>query len=44
MTLEQEGYTKNLDTITLLRFLRARKFDVQLAKQMYVYLDVLAQR
>ncbi|KAI6835543.1 putative phosphatidylinositol transporter [Hortaea werneckii] len=35
MTLEQEGYTKNLDTITLLRFLRARKFDVQLAKQMF---------
>lgn len=34
--LEQEGYTERLDTLTLLRFLRARKFDVELAKQMYV--------
>jgi hypothetical protein len=32
--LEAEGYTKNLDTLTLLRFLRARKFDVNLSKQM----------
>ncbi|KAK0649405.1 CRAL-TRIO domain-containing protein [Cercophora newfieldiana] len=36
MLLETEGYTKRLDTITLLRFLRARKFDVNLAKQMFV--------
>jgi hypothetical protein len=34
--LEQEGYTERLDTLTLLRFLRARKFDVNLAKEMYV--------
>lgn len=34
MLLEQAGYTKNLDTLTLLRFLRARKFDVQAAKKM----------
>ncbi|KAF2400126.1 putative phosphatidylinositol transporter [Trichodelitschia bisporula] len=34
--LEQEGYTERLDTLTLLRFLRARKFDVQLAKKMFV--------
>ena len=32
--LEQEGYTDRLDTLTLLRFLRARKFNVDLAKQM----------
>lgn len=32
--LEQEGYKERLDTLTLLRFLRARKFDVNLAKQM----------
>ncbi|TDZ34979.1 Sec14 cytosolic factor [Colletotrichum spinosum] len=36
LTLESEGYTKRLDTLTLLRFLRARKFDVNLAKQMFV--------
>ncbi|RYP81766.1 hypothetical protein DL770_005823 [Monosporascus sp. CRB-9-2] len=36
MQLESEGYTKRLDTLTLLRFLRARKFDVNLAKQMFV--------
>ncbi|KAK4218412.1 CRAL-TRIO domain-containing protein [Rhypophila decipiens] len=36
MMLESEGYTKRLDTLTLLRFLRARKFDVNLAKQMFV--------
>ncbi|KAK1064231.1 cytosolic factor, phosphatidylinositol/phosphatidylcholine transfer protein [Friedmanniomyces endolithicus] len=35
MLLEKEGYTKNLDTLTLLRFLRARKFDVQLSKKMF---------
>lgn len=34
--LEAEGYTERLDTLTLLRFLRARKFDVQAAKDMYV--------
>jgi hypothetical protein len=32
--LEQEGYKDRLDTLTMLRFLRARKFDVQLAKKM----------
>ena len=36
--LEQEGYTDRLDTLTLLRFLRARKFNVEAAKLMYVYL------
>ncbi len=35
MMLEQEGYKDRLDTLTLLRFLRARKFDVQLAHDMY---------
>lgn len=34
MMLEQEGYTDRLDTLTMLRFLRARKFDVQAAKKM----------
>lgn len=33
--LEQQGYTDRLDTLTMLRFLRARKFDVQAAKTMY---------
>ena len=33
-TLEQEGYKERLDTLTMLRFLRARKFDVKLAKDM----------
>ena len=32
--LEQMGYKDRLDTLTLLRFLRARKFDVQLSKTM----------
>jgi hypothetical protein len=32
--LEQEGYTERLDTLSLLRFLRARKFNVELSKQM----------
>lgn len=32
--LEQGGYTERLDTLTLLRFLRARKFDVKLAHDM----------
>ncbi|KAF9889160.1 cytosolic factor, phosphatidylinositol/phosphatidylcholine transfer protein [Aspergillus nanangensis] len=34
--LEQLGYTERLDTLTLLRFLRARKFDVALSKAMFV--------
>ncbi|KAF2459687.1 CRAL-TRIO domain-containing protein [Lineolata rhizophorae] len=33
--LEQEGYKERLDTLTLLRFLRARKFNVLQSKQMY---------
>jgi hypothetical protein len=33
--LEQEGYVERLDTLTLLRFLRARKFDVAATKTMY---------
>ncbi|KAK4461079.1 CRAL-TRIO domain-containing protein [Cladorrhinum samala] len=36
LLLEAEGFTKRLDTLTLLRFLRARKFDVELAKKMFV--------
>jgi CRAL/TRIO, N-terminal domain len=32
--LEQAGYKERLDTLTLLRFLRARKFDVPASKQM----------
>ncbi|KYK57200.1 Sec14 cytosolic factor [Drechmeria coniospora] len=36
MMLEAEGFTDRLDTLTLLRFLRARKFDVALSKQMFV--------
>ena len=34
MLLEAEGCTKRLDTLTLLRFLRARKFDVMASKKM----------
>lgn len=34
MLLEQQGYNKRLDTLTMLRFLRARKFNVEHAKQM----------
>ncbi|KAF2738206.1 SEC14 cytosolic factor [Polyplosphaeria fusca] len=34
--LEQAGYTENLDTLTMLRFLRARKFNVEQSKQMFV--------
>ncbi|CAR29231.1 hypothetical protein ZYGR_0Z01530 [Zygosaccharomyces rouxii] len=34
--LESAGYTERTDDSTLLRFLRARKFDVKLAKEMYV--------
>ena len=33
--LSTEGYTERLDDSTLLRFLRARKFDVALAKEMF---------
>lgn len=40
MMLESEGYTKRLDTLTLLRFLRARKFHVDMAKQMCVSCDL----
>ncbi|KAH8175027.1 CRAL/TRIO domain-containing protein [Sarocladium implicatum] len=36
LMLESEGYTERLDTLTLLRFLRARKFDVNAAKLMFV--------
>lgn len=36
--LEAEGYTERLDTLTLLRFLRARKFNIEQTKQMYVLL------
>ena len=34
MQLESEGYHERLDTLTMLRFLRARKFQISLAKQM----------
>ncbi|TQN68689.1 Sec14 cytosolic factor [Colletotrichum shisoi] len=34
--LEAEGHTERLDTLTMLRFLRARKFDVNLTKQMFI--------
>lgn len=37
--LEQAGYTERLDTLTMLRFLRARKFNVELSKQMYINLS-----
>lgn len=33
--LEAEGYVERMDPSTLLRFLRARKFDVMKAKEMY---------
>ncbi|KAL2117436.1 hypothetical protein VTJ04DRAFT_7096 [Mycothermus thermophilus] len=36
MHLEAEGFTERLDTLTLLRFLRARKFDVELSKKMFI--------
>ena len=43
--LEQQGYTDRLDTLTLLRFLRARKFDVEAAKHMYVlFLIILIEQ
>ncbi|CAN8096800.1 unnamed protein product [Discula destructiva] len=34
--LAQEGYTSRLDTLTLLRFLRARSFDLDASKKMWV--------
>ncbi|KAI9731968.1 MAG: cytosolic factor, phosphatidylinositol/phosphatidylcholine transfer protein [Cirrosporium novae-zelandiae] len=34
--LEEEGYTERLDTLTMLRFLRARKFNIELSKKMFV--------
>jgi len=34
--LEAMGYTDRLDTLTMLRFLRARKFNVEAAKTMFV--------
>ncbi|KAI9754081.1 MAG: cytosolic factor, phosphatidylinositol/phosphatidylcholine transfer protein [Chaenotheca gracillima] len=36
MGLEQAGCKDRLDTLTLLRFLRARKFNVDLSKQMFL--------
>ncbi|RBR05022.1 uncharacterized protein FIESC28_11424 [Fusarium coffeatum] len=36
MMLESEGCTERLDTLTLLRFLRARKFDVEASKAMFL--------
>ncbi|KAI1822210.1 CRAL-TRIO domain-containing protein [Xylaria intraflava] len=39
MMLESEGYKQRLDTLTLLRFLRARKFDVAAAKTMFIDSD-----
>lgn len=32
--LEQKGYKARLDTLTMLRFLRARKFEVPLSMKM----------
>ena len=32
--LEQADYKERLDTLSMLRFLRARKFDVNAAKEM----------
>ncbi|KAI9872474.1 MAG: cytosolic factor, phosphatidylinositol/phosphatidylcholine transfer protein [Pleopsidium flavum] len=37
--LEQAGYTERLDTLSLLRFLRARKFNVELTKHMQVFIE-----
>ncbi|MDI1485020.1 MAG: cytosolic factor, phosphatidylinositol/phosphatidylcholine transfer protein [Ramalina farinacea] len=34
--LEQAGYTERLDTLSMLRFLRARKFNVEHAKKMFI--------
>lgn len=35
LLLEASGYTERIDDSTLLRFLRARKFDIMKAKEMY---------
>jgi len=42
--LEQAGYKDRLDTLTLLRFLRARKFDVKLSFDMYDQMIVIIIR
>jgi len=34
MLLEQAGYHERLDTLSMLRFLRARKFQVEMSKAM----------
>ncbi|KAL1587161.1 hypothetical protein WHR41_04316 [Cladosporium halotolerans] len=34
--LEAAGYKERLDTLTMLRFLRARKFNVEMSKQMFI--------
>ena len=34
MMLEQAGYHERLDTLSMLRFLRARKFNAEMSKQM----------
>ncbi|KAI4213492.1 MAG: hypothetical protein LQ351_003993 [Letrouitia transgressa] len=36
MQLEQDGYRERLDTLSMLRFLRARKFNVQHSRQMFI--------
>ncbi|KAF2758128.1 hypothetical protein EJ05DRAFT_500647 [Pseudovirgaria hyperparasitica] len=36
MMLEAAGYTERLDTLSMLRFLRARKFDVEASKKMFI--------
>jgi hypothetical protein len=41
--LEQLGYTERLDTLCMLRFLRARKFDIPKTKEMYVSLFCVAE-
>ncbi|KUI61695.1 Sec14 cytosolic factor [Cytospora mali] len=35
-SLEKQGYSDRLDTLTLLRFLRARKFDLAATEKMFV--------
>lgn len=41
--LEQLGYTERLDTLCMLRFLRARKFDIPKTKEMYESLFCVAE-